>query len=652
MFSSIRKYFRKTPPADNGDHANGTPVAPASSAPADGPLIQEGIAAIGNERFAEAVALYEKAIAVRADNPSSHVGLGFSLSQLREFGRAIPALERAVALNPQSVDGYFMLGRAYLETGDPDAAEVAWRTAHELAPDFEHVYCDYCLLLFSRGKTAAARKLIEKGLAIHPRKSELHFYLGNLLSEGGEFAAALSAYREAMAIDAPPPGLLSSFANALRQTGDLDQSIEVLQKAIALAPDDATIASNHLFSLQYSQKFSRQEKFAAHVAFSDRFETPLLGQWGNYGNDPTPDRKLKVGYVSGDLRSHSLAFFIEPVLQHQDRSRFEIHCYYAHPVHDDVSERIKGLADRWNHIANIADEDLAAKIRADGIDILIDLSGHTGHNRLLVFARKPAPIQMTWLGYQATTGLRAVDFRVTEESLDPLGIAEEVHSEKLLRLPSSGTFSPSPDSPPVNSLPAIDGRPFTFGCLNNPSKITDEVIVLWAEILKRAPAARLMIGNSTPELAERISAQFLGCGIRAERIVFKSKVSLVDYLALHNQIDLALDTFPYNGGTTTFHSLWMGVPIIAMEGDTSLSRVGASIMHGLGRSSFCAANKEQYIERAVHHAEHLEELQQVRLALREQMTMVTRQLSIEVTRSLENALRACWTEFCVKQGSR
>lgn len=648
MFGSIRKIFRKSEPSAETDGRDASAKTVHVEAD-DAFLVKEGNAAIGDQRFSEAVDLYQKAISVNPNNSASQIGLGFSLLQLAQFERAIPPIERAIALNARNVDGLYLLGQAYVGIGQTDGAEKAWRTAHQIAPSFEPLYGEYCLLLFSRGNIQAASDLMEEGVSIYPNNASFHFYRGNLLSESGNFAAAAEAYKTARALGAAWPDLLSNFGNALRQTGHLAESIEALKAATDLAPEVPAIFSNYVFSIQYSDKFTRQEKYAAHVEFSNRFETPLMNEWGNYANDPAPNRKLKIGYVSGDFRGHSLAFFIEPVISHHDRANFEIHCYYSHPVHDAVSERIKRLADRWNEVAGMSDADLAQKIRADQIDILIDLSGHTGHNRLLVFARKPAPLQITWLGYQATTGLRAIDYRITEESLDPSGTTEAFHSEKLLRLPSSGTFSASPDSPPVNALPALEGRPFTFGCLNNPSKITEEVIALWAEILKTAPASRLMIGNSTPELAQKIAGFFFRRGVGAERLVFEPKVSLIDYLALHNQIDLALDTFPYNGGTTTFHSLWMGVPIIALEGDTSLSRVGASIMHGLGLDAFCGATKEQYVERAVHHALHLEELQQVRLTLRDQMSVAMDQLSIQVTGSLEHALRSCWKEFCAQQ---
>jgi protein O-GlcNAc transferase len=621
-------------------------IAPVPEAATKKNSLQLGHAAIQGGNFTEAVGLYSRHITAEPRSSSAHIGLGFALLRLSRFRDAIEPLEKAVALDPGDVDGFYMLGNAYAETAMPEAAERAWTMAHALAPSFEHLYTDFCFLLFRLGKAKQARTLIETGIAHFPENADFKLRLGDLLAESGDHASAVTHYREAVALTPESPQLLSSLGNALLQVGALDEAVDVLTKALELAPDAAPIFSNYLLAIQYSSKVSKAEKFAAAQAFAERFEAPLQSQWGNYAKRDAQPEKLRLGYVSGDFRNHALASFIEPILANHDRSRFEIYCYYVHPALDAVSQRIQGLADHWVHCHALSAELLAARVRADEIDVLIDLSGHTGHNRLLAFARKPAPVQLTWLGYQATTGLKAIDYRVSEEALDPTGTSEKFHSEKLIRLPSSGTFSPSPDSPPVSELPVLGGQPFTFGCLNNPTKITDEALALWAGILGHIPGARLMLGSATPALVARLSTQFQQHGIDTNRLIFQPKVGLVDYLALHHQIDLALDTFPYNGGTTTFHSLWMGVPIIALEGDTTLSKVGTAIMHGMGLSNFCADTHERYVECAVHFARHPEELAAVRRALREKLGKVTDYLAVEVTASLESAIQSCWQTYC------
>ncbi|RYH71101.1 MAG: tetratricopeptide repeat protein [Alcaligenaceae bacterium] len=613
---------------------------------ADDEFFRLGNAAVARENFAVAAEHYACHVARNPQAGSGYVCLGFALSELGRWSEAIDSLNQALTLDPDNADGLFLLGRARLQSHEAEAAEQAWNRAHALAPDLEALYGDHCFLLFSRGKIDAALSLIETGIARFPQNSDFRFYLGNLLAERGDFAPAVRAFNDALALGNESASVYSNLGTALVQIGDHESAIEMLKKAQDLAPDSALAASNYLLSIQYTAKLTKAEKFAVAQAFAERFENPLITQWGNYRQDVgTTKRRMRIGYVSGDLRNHALAFFFEPIIACHDKARFEVFCYYTHPEVDHVSRRIRASADHWLSCHGMSDEALAAHIRGDEIDVLVDLSGHTGHNRLLTFARKPAPVQMTWLGYQATTGLRAMDYRITDEALDPTGTSEHFHSEQLIRLPASGTFNPSSASPPVNKLPALSGRPFTFGCLNNPSKITNEVLGLWARILIGNSEARLMIGNSTPALMKDLSAKMERCGVDSMRLLFVPKVSLVEYLTLHHQIDLALDTFPYNGGTTTFHSLWMGVPIVALEGDSTLSKVGTSLMRAMGLNQFCADTAERYVELALFHSNHLAELNQVRLSLRETMKNATQDLSLRVTRSLEEAMQSCLDRY-------
>ncbi len=648
MFKALRNALGFGQSAESKAQVHDAPAQPTTEPEPD--HFRLGNAAVQAENYEEAAAHYSRHVARQPGKAFGYIGLGYALLRLRRFPESISALSKAVALNPQSSDGYYMLGQAHLNMGASDAALHTWNRAHALAPELEQLYCDYCLLLFNQGQPEQARALIEEGIQRFPSNADFKFYLGNLLAESADHVGAATIYGEAVALSPESPYLLSSYATALMQIGDRDAAVDVLKKAMVLAPDGASIFSNYLLGVQYGTRLSKEEKFRAAQEFSERFESPLMGEWNNQRHDVPPSltRKLRVGYVSGDFRNHSLAFFIEPILTRHDKSRFEIFCYYSYPAADDVTQRIAKLADCWVPCHGMSDAELAARVRADEIDVLIDLSGHTGHNRLLAFARKPAPVQVTWLGYQATTGLRAMDYRITEESLDPTGSTERFHSEKLLRLPASGTFSPSPESPPVNELPALSGQPFTFGCLNNPTKVTDEAIAAWADILVRCPGARLMLGNATPPLVERLSAKFLRHGVSADRLVFKPKVGVADYLRLHHEIDLALDTFPYNGGTTSFHSLWMGVPPITLDGDSALSKVGIGLMRGLNLPRFCAETNDQYVAQAVYFYEHQDELSAVRATLRDKFSIVLTQLAVGVTGWLETALETAWKEHCAR----
>jgi protein O-GlcNAc transferase len=636
MLGSLLKqlFGRLLPVAD-------TPTTPLNEAG----ILQAANAAIGRDDLSAAADGLALLVSSGSQNPDVYVAYGYVLLTLKEYSKAKKVLQSAVALAPGSADAYYMLGKVCMALNEPDVAEQAWSSCYMLSHEIEALYCDFCLLLFSKGKMDQAKKLMQSGAKNYPANATIHFFHGNLHSELGDYESAAVAYQQSMAIDPTSGHLLSNYGNALRYTGNLTLSIELTKRAVHMAPESALLLSNYLLSVQYSTLFSKAEKFAAHREYAQKFETPVLSHWGKYKNSIAPGRKIRIGYVSGDFRSHSMIFFILPILANHDKSKFEVYGYYTYPLPDTETLQAKNLCDKWVTCHNMSDDELEACIRADEVDILIDLSGHTGYNRLLVFARKPAPIQMTWLGYQSTTGLSAIDYRITEEALDPTGGSEAFHSEKLLRLPSSGTFSPLPDSPTVNELPSLSGSAFTFACLNNPAKITDEAIGLWSQILTASPASCMMIGNATPALIDKISTQLALHNVDASRVVFQSKVGIKEYLQLHRQIDLVLDTFPYNGGTTTFHSLWMGVPVIALEGDTALSKVGATIMHGLGLGQFCCASTQNYVDTAVYFANHLSELNAVRLSLREQMAVLMRWLAQHVTVSLENAFEDCWNQY-------
>ena len=608
-------------------------------------LLLQANAAVRIENYSLAASVYQQLVETGSINPDVYVSYGYALLNLREFSKAKIALLKAIELDAQSADAHYMLGTAYNSLGDIACAQQAWEASYKISPLIENLYCDLCLLLFKQGKHHQAKAVINTGIEQFPRNANMYFYLGNLHSEGADFAAALGAYEQSRQLNPDSPYMLSSYSSALRQTGDLALSAELTMRALSLAPGEPSIHNNYLLGLQYSPAHSKKEKFDAHIEFAKQFEVPLMTHWGNYKNNLTIGRKIRIGYVSGDFRNHSLIFFIAPILANHDKTKFEVFCYHAHPSHDADTQRIRELADCFVDCYAMTDEALASKVRVDEIDILIDLSGHTGYNRLLVFARKPAPIQMTWLGYQSTTGLSAIDYRISEEALDPTGTSEAFHSEKLLRLPSSGTFSPLPDSPPVNKLPALSGAAFTFACLNNPSKITNEAIALWSQILAASPASRLMIGNATPALVGKFSLRFLAHNIDLNRIIFQPKVGLRQYLQLHHQVDMALDTFPYNGGTTTLHSLWMGVPVLALEGEAALSKVGAAIMHGLSLDKFCCASPQSYVERAAYFSTQLAELDVVRQSLRMQMDAMMQFLAKQVTGWLENSFEECWGNY-------
>lgn len=609
--------------------------------------IKRGNGFLADRNFAAAEDCYRQALATDSKHVAPYIALGFVLKEQGQFEEAKQLLSHAVLLDPQNVDGFYMLGAIAKLQGDPNATIGYFNKALAIKPDFEWVYWDFCDYLVTSDQSEMAKKIIQQGMEKFPAKPNFHYYLGNLHFKEGNNDAAVASFKAALAQRPAYPEALSNLGNALQAQGNLDQAIESFRAALALKPDYLEAFGNLLLALQYHQGYTPAQIFAEHLQFGRQYESSLKPHWPQHANLRDENKRLKVAYVSGDFRNHSLAFFIEPVLDTHDKSQFEIFCYYNCKVHDHVTERLRAKVEHWLPCAGMTDAQLAERIKADGIDILVDLSGHTGFNRLLTFARKPAPLQMTWLGYQATTGLTAMDYRITDASMDPPGKTEQFHTETLLRIPSSAQFQRAADSPPVNPLPALSSSQFTLACLNNLAKVNQDVIRVWSRILTALPHAKLMLGNANgAETRQRLLAMFAQEHIGEERLILLQKVSLLEYLKLHHQIDLALDTFPYNGGTSTLHSLSMGVPIIALAGDTPVARAGVSILAGAGLSEFAANGEDEYVAKAIEASRDLPKLDQIRQSLRERAAPLFTADPEQVTRPLEAAYRSAWKKWC------
>jgi predicted O-linked N-acetylglucosamine transferase (SPINDLY family) len=360
---------------------------------------------------------------------------------------------------------------------------------------------------------------------------------------------------------------------------------------------------------------------------------------------------LRIGYVSPDFRNHSVAYFIEPVIREHSPDNFDVICYSHSFVQDHVTESIKQSAGDWRDITRASDDVAYKLIREDGIDILIDLAGHTGNNRLPLFARKPAPVQISWIGYPATTGLSAIDYKIVDEYTDPSGITDQFYTERLLRLPDTFLcYLPDASIPAVGSLPALSSGYITFGSFNHFSKISPMVFSMWQDILRKIPTARLVIKTrslSDPTVRDSVMKTFRNEGIAEERLELLSwSPSRREHLDLYNRIDIALDTFPYHGTTTTCEALSMGVPVVTLAGDTHCSRVGVSLLSNVGLPELIAYTPESYIEKAVTLANDLEKLQSLRVTLRDKMTLSPLSDAKRFTANLEKCYREIWKQWC------
>ena len=405
--------------------------------------------------------------------------------------------------------------------------------------------------------------------------------------------------------------------------------------------------------MQYNPRYDAETIFSEHLKFARQFEEPLRSALRPHANTKIAERRLKIGYVSPDFRRHPVASFIEPALAAHNRNHCEVFCYSDVPKHDEITARMKGHSDHWRDIPGIPDGDAAELMRKDGIDILVDLAGHTSHNRLLLFARKPAPVQVSWIGYPATTGLSAMDYKIVDEYTDPHGVTERFYTEELIRLPGSFLcYLPDEQSPGVGSLPALGSGHITFGSCNNFAKVSPGVIALWTTILKTIAGSRLIMkAKSLSDCSTRdyVMDMFRRNGIPEQRIELLSwEPSAMGHLNTYNRIDIALDTFPYNGTTTTCEALWMGVPVITLAGNTHASRVGTSLLTNIGIPDLIAGTQEEYVSMAEKLAGDLQRLQSLRGKLRGRMADSMLVDAHRFIAHLEAAYRTIWEKWCGK----
>jgi protein O-GlcNAc transferase len=614
-----------------------------------------GIVFRKQRKLDQAEECYRKAIALKPDFAAAQTNLGNVLQEQNKLEEAVACFRRALALQPADAVLLLNLGNGLMELEKLDEATNCFENALALKPDFPEAHAQSGACLARKGNPVEAAARFLKAIELKPDFPEAFNELGLLFSNDtkgvlahlGKSEQAIVCYRHALTLK---PDLASAHSNlglSLQAQGKTEEAIACYRNALACEPDFAAGYNNLLYAMLNSQAYTPEEVFTEHLRFAERFETPHKASWPAHANPRDKDKRLKVGYVSGDFRNHSIAFFFEPVLLGHDKSQVEVFCYHNHHQHDDVSSRLAALADHWIACKGMADEALAARIRADGIDILVDLSGHTAYNRLLTFARKPAPVQITWMGYPNSTGLSAIDYRLTDAAMDPPGLTERYNSETLLRLPTSCQFNPSPIRPPINALPALTQGVFTFACLNHLTKISEQAMALWAQILQALPDARLMLGGVNDQASrQKLIDTFARYGIAEDRLALHPKMSLDAFLALHHQIDLALDPFPFNGGTTSFHALSMGVPVVTLAGDTPVTRSGASIMANVGLPEFVATSPEEYVRLAIGFAGDVPRLDRIRQSLGAGNPALYEPGTNPFARHLEQAFRQVWTTWC------
>jgi predicted O-linked N-acetylglucosamine transferase (SPINDLY family) len=507
-------------------------------------------------------------------------------------------------------------------------------------------------LLGADGKTDEAVAAMRISIRLLPDDAEAHTNLGTTLSKKLQrHAEGALLLQRALDIDPQFQSAYVNLADLLQIQGRYEQAEEMVRRAMALPADRTNSTNAHytswLFLLSHNPRVDADTLFAAHRRAAARLESRALPAT-QHANSPDPARRLKLGFVSADLREHAVAQFVEPVLAHlSGRPGFDLHAYYNNPSEDATTQRLRSHFSHWHEVHALSDFDAAKQITADGIDVIIELSGHTSMNRLGALAYKPAPVQVSWIGYPGTTGLQAMDYYLAERHFLPPGLLDAQFTEKLVYLPAFASFRPHPAAPPVGPLPVLAAGNLTFGSFNRRGKINEWTIRLWSGLLRALPAARMLIvGVSIEDDVPTLSAQFGAEGIDSARLTFYPRRAMEQYLALHHRVDLALDTYPWGGGTTTINAFWMGVPTLTVAGPTPAARQTAGYLGLLGLDEFVAADAADFVAKGLHWAAHLEELAALRASLRDRWQASAAGQPAIVADALEHALRRMWTRWC------
>jgi predicted O-linked N-acetylglucosamine transferase (SPINDLY family) len=609
------------------------------------PLYQSAVAQHQAGRLPEAEALYRRALELDPSLADAWNDLGILFTDLHRVGDAIAAYRKAISVRPQMAEAHVNLAIALLQSGQTAPAIDSCRRAVVLRPDFAPAYNLLGNACYFSGRLGEAIAAYARAIELQPDLVEALNNLGLALHETGQLDAAAEALRRALALRPGFGESVRNLADVLRSSGDIDGAIAILSQALANHAD-SRMGSNLLFTLHFHPAYDRKRLFEEQTGWADTYARELEARILPYLNDRSPERRLRIGYSASTLGNHPQGRLLLPLLANHDRQNFEVYCYCHGSRPDYVAEQLRQHTDVWRQTVGMTDEQLAVTIRDDRVDILVDLAMHTGANRMLTFARKPAPVQVTYLGYCSTTGLRTIDYRLTDAFLDPPNQNDRFYSERSVRLPRSYWCYPPPrEAPPVAPLPARTNNAITFGCLNEFSKVTAGQLSLWSQVLRETRESRLILHAREGSHRQRVLDQLHREGVAPERVRFVGYLPLENYFATYNQIDIALDTFPYAGGTTTLDAAWMCVPVVSLVGDTAVSRAGLSILSNLGLPELATTTPREYVRCAVNLAQNFPRLSELRASLRSRMQQSPLMDGFQFARDVEAAYRQMWRQF-------
>jgi predicted O-linked N-acetylglucosamine transferase (SPINDLY family) len=617
-----------------------------------------GFALREQKKRKESVAACRRAIEIKPDYAEAYNNLGNVLTDLGRIDEAMTALTRALGLKPNYAEAHYNRGIALRECGRLEDAVGAYGRALEINPSFAKAHINLGNALTELGRFDEAIVCLERACKLQKGNAQPHYNLGIALQMRGRLDDAMAAYSRASELDPRFAEPHNNLGHVLAAAGQTDEAIAEYRRAFALQPENATTLSNIIFTLHLlpgadSERIAIEEQRLWNRRFGDAAKRFILP----HANDRVPERRLRIGYVSTDFRDHVAGRNLRPLFKNHDHRNFEIFCYSGVLKPDDLTSEFQSQADHWRGIAGTSDEALAEMIRRDGIDILVDLAQHTADNRLPVFARKPAPLQMSFAAYPGSTGVEAIEYRISDQWLEEERV-EKCRTTDVERLPADWVqlidsfwcYDPCGIDLPVNTLPARENGYVTFGTFNNFSKINEPMLRLWAQVLAEVKASRLAMLTVPGSHRQRTVAILEREGIEPSRVDFHPPVPRPQYMERYHRLDLVLDTFPYNGHTTSLDALWMGVPVVSLVGGHPVARAGLSQLSNLGLAELAAFTEDDYVRIATQLAQDLPRLEELRRTLRSRMEESVLMDAPRFARQIESAYRTIWRQWCNANG--
>jgi protein O-GlcNAc transferase len=595
----------------------------------------------------EAVAAYRRALQLRPDYPEVHNNLGNALTESGRLDEAIASYRRALQVKPDFPAVNNNLGNALRDRGQIDEAIASYRRALQIEPGHSDTHNNLGAALAERGRLDEAIASYRHALQIRPDFAEAHNNLGLALSDRGQLDEAIASYRCALQIKSDYPDAHNGLGDALKSRGELDEAIAAFRRAMRLKPDDTRFQSNLIYALHFHPGKDDITIAEEQRSWNRRFGEPAKQFILPHANDRNLDRRLRIGYVSPDYRDHVVGRSLLPLFERHDRDQVEVLCYSGVVWPDWMTERFRGLAGEWRSTVGVSDARLAEIIREDGVDILVDLAQQMAGNRLPVFARKPAPVQVSFAGYPESTGLEAIEYRISDRYLEA-GVAKgrSETKEQLCLIDSFWCYDPCGMEVKVNTLPALETKTLTFGSLGNFGKVNEPVLKLWAQVLGIVKNSLLLIWSPMGSHRQRTTDALEKEGVKGDRVRFVEFRPRREYLEAYHEVDIVLDTFPYNGHTTSLDALWMGVPVVSLAGETPVSRAGLSQLSNLGLPELVAHSEGDYVRIAVELAGDIPRLAKLRSTLRGRMENSVLMDAPRFTRQVEQAYRSMWKRWC------